>query len=62
MTLWQRLRRLLGLSYVVRFEPGWEPPPDEHGNTTLSDGTPIRLAGYPEPTDDEEYWEFRGRW
>jgi hypothetical protein len=44
MTLWQRLRRLLGLSYVVRSEPGWDPPPDSHGNTTLADGTPIRLT------------------
>jgi len=40
---------MFGLSYVVRSEPGWDPPPDEHGRTTLSDDTPIRLAGYPNP-------------
>lgn len=43
MTLWQRLRERLGLSFVVKSEPGWDPPPDEFGNTTLSDGTPIQL-------------------
>lgn len=49
LTPWQWLRQLLGLSYVVRSEPGWDPPPDKFGNTTLADGTPIRLTDYPDP-------------
>ena len=47
MSVWQRLRRLFGLSYVARSEPGWDAPIDEHGRTTLSDGTPIQLAPTP---------------
>lgn len=46
--LYQKIRAYLGLPFVIRSEPGcwhtWGRPVGPGGETTLSDGTPIRLS------------------